>query len=225
MNHVTLIALAVWVPYAAAAAMETPPEQASYGIGYSLGEQLKGQNVPEVSLEAVIMGLSDSFEGRPQRIDQATLDAAFEVMRERKSEQQGMIATVNLENGEKFLADNRERDGVKTTRSGLQYEVMRSGEGLSPAASDRIKTHYRGELIDGTVFDSSYDRGQPVTFAVNQVIGGWTEALQMMKVGGKWRLFIPSELGYGERGAAGGRIPPNSVLVFEVELLEINPRR
>ena len=225
MNYVTLIALAAVVPYAGAAALETPPEQASYGIGYSLGEQLKGQNVPEISLEAVIMGLSDSLEGREQRIDEAVLEAAFTFMRERQSEKQGMMAKANEEVGAQFLAENRKRDGVKVTRSGLQYEVMSSGEGARPGASDRVQTHYRGELIDGTVFDSSYDRGQPVTFGVNQVIGGGTEALQMMKVGDKWRLFIPSELGYGERGAAGGRIPPNSVLVFEVELLDINPPR
>ncbi|MEE9255485.1 MAG: FKBP-type peptidyl-prolyl cis-trans isomerase [Pseudomonadales bacterium] len=203
--------------------MDTLPEQASYGIGYGMGEQLKAQNVPGMSLESLIMGLTDALEGRPQRIDEAELEAAFDYLRQRQSERQVVAPKTSPEGGETFLADNRERDGVTTTRSGLQYEVIRSGDGPSPSAGDRVKTHYRGELIDGTVFDSSYERGQPMTFRVNQVIGGWTEALQLMKVGAKWRLFIPSELGYGPRGAAAGRIPPNAVLVFEVELLQINP--
>lgn len=220
MNYVTLIALAVWAPFAVGATLKSPPEQASYGIGYNLGEQLKGQNL-EVSLESVIMGLTDSLEDRGQRIDDATLEAAFAYMRERQSERQAVAAKANLSDGQAFLAKNGGRDGVVTTDSGLQYEVIRSGdEGPSPGAEDRVTTHYRGTLIDGTVFDSSYERGEPVTFGVSQVISGWTEALQMMKVGDKWRLFIPSELGYGARGA-GPRIPPNSVLVFEVELLGI----
>lgn len=224
MNHVTLIALALWAPLAAGALMETPAEQASYGFGYNMGVQLKSQSqsLGEMSLEAVIMGLSDSFEGRPQRIDEATLGAAFESLRKRQSELQAVAAEANLADGLAFLAENRTRDGVTTTHSGLQYEVIRAGHGSSPSAGDRVKTHYRGELIDGSVFDSSYDR-QPATFGVNRVIAGWTEALKMMNVGAKWRLFIPSELGYGEDGAAGGRIPPNAVLVFEVDLLAINP--
>jgi FKBP-type peptidyl-prolyl cis-trans isomerase FklB len=220
MNYVTLIALAVWAPFAVGATLKSPPEQASYGIGYNLGEQLKGQDL-EVSLEAVIMGLTDSLEDRGQRVDDATLEAAFASMRERQSERQAVAAKANLADGQAFLAKNSGRDGVVTTDSGLQYEVIQSGdEGPSPGAEDRVTTHYRGTLIDGTVFDSSYERGKPVTFGVSQVISGWTEALQMMKVGDKWRLFIPSELGYGARGA-GPRIPPNSVLVFEVELLGI----
>lgn len=228
MNYITLVALAVWAPFVAAAAAgaaetESPAEQASYGIGYTMGEQLKGQNLPEISVDAVIEGITDSLEGRPRKLDDAALKAAFDYLRERQSEQHAQLAKANLEQGKAFLAKNGAREGVTTTASGLQYEVLRGGDGPKPSASDRVKTHYRGELIDGTVFDSSYDRGQPVTFGVNQVISGWTEALQLMPVGAKWRIFIPSDLAYGEKGAAGGRIPPNSVLVFDVELLEINP--
>jgi FKBP-type peptidyl-prolyl cis-trans isomerase len=127
-------------------------------------------------------------------------------------------AQKNLADGEKFLTENKTKEGVKTTESGLQYKVLEAGEGPSPKAGDTVTVHYRGTFVDGTEFDSSYQRGEPATFPLTGVIPGWTEALQLMKKGSKWMLFIPSELAYGERGA-GNRIPPNSTLIFEVELL------
>ncbi|TKG96156.1 FKBP-type peptidyl-prolyl cis-trans isomerase [Puteibacter caeruleilacunae] len=129
-------------------------------------------------------------------------------------------AVKSLEEGKKFLEENAKKDGIQTTASGLQYQVLKAGEGVKPAATDRVKVHYTGKTIDGKVFDSSVERGEPATFGVNQVIKGWTEALQLMPVGSKYKLFIPSEIAYGERGA-GADIAPNSVLIFEVELLEI----
>lgn len=126
----------------------------------------------------------------------------------------------NKKEGEAFLAKNKERKGVKTTASGLQYEVLQKGKGASPTPSDKVTVHYKGNLIDGSTFDSSYDRGQPATFSVGGVIKGWTEALQLMKIGAKWKLFIPPNLAYGERGRPS--IPPNATLIFEVELISIN---
>ena len=133
-----------------------------------------------------------------------------------------MEGGINKEAGQKFLADNGKRAGVTTTASGLQYEVIKAGTGNKPAATDQVKVHYHGTTIDGSVFDSSVDRGEPVTFGLGQVIKGWTEALQLMPVGSKWKIYIPSELGYGEQ-AAGPKIKPNSTLIFEVELLSIEP--
>ena len=133
----------------------------------------------------------------------------------------GEKLAANLKAGEDFLEQNKQREGVKTTPSGLQYEVLTEGTGPKPKATDNVKCHYHGTLIDGTVFDSSVQRGQPATFPLNMVIKGWTEALQLMPVGSKWTLFIPSSLGYGSRGA-GGSIPPNATLIFDVELISIN---
>ena len=168
--------------------------------------------------------MRDAFEGAEARLTDEEINAemvAFQGKLEAEREaEQAVVADGNAEAGAAFLAENAQREGVVVTESGLQYEVVTAGEGQSPSPEDQVEVHYRGTLIDGTVFDSSYDRGQTVTFGVTQVIPGWTEALQLMKEGAKYNLYIPSELAYGA-GGAGQVIGPNSTLIFEVELIAI----
>lgn len=199
---------------------DTVEHQISYGIGRQMGDQLRGNNIPGIDVAAVCEGLSDAMAGNPSRLSQEQLQAAFTVLNERLQEQQNRQTKQQAAAGEQFLAQNRQRPEVTTLPSGLQYEVISQGEGPKPCATDKVSTHYHGTLIDGSVFDSSVERGSPAEFPVNRVIAGWTEALQLMPVGSKWRLFIPHQLAYGERGA-GGSIAPFSALVFEVELLAI----
>lgn len=192
---------------------------ASYGIGLQMGQQLT--NVFKgVSLEAAIAGINDAFAGKPPCIPGEQINAAFQVIQARVQAEQAEQAKEFAGEGEAFLAENAKRDGVVVTESGLQYEVITEGEGDVPVASSVVRTHYCGTLIDGKQFDSSYDRGEPTEFPVNGVIGGWTEALQKMKVGSKWKLFIPYHLAYGEAGA-GGDIGPYQALIFDIELLDI----
>ncbi|MEO9945036.1 MAG: FKBP-type peptidyl-prolyl cis-trans isomerase [Paraglaciecola sp.] len=198
----------------------TVETQASYGIGLQMGEQLAANPFEGLDISAVQAGLADAFEKKAAQVDNDTLRVAFNEIHERmqaaKAEQfAGVIAE-----GEAYLAENAKRDEVTVTDSGLQYEVITQGEGDVPALTSTVRTHYHGTLLDGTVFDSSYDRGQPAEFPVNGVIKGWTEALQFMKVGTKLKLHVPAELAYGEQGA-GGAIGPHSTLVFDVELLDI----
>ena len=194
--------------------------KASYGMGYTLGNNVKQQQGDTLDYQAFLLGARESLEGTEMRITQAELKHGYEVIQGMQQEKKQTESDKNKNAGEEFLTENGKREGVITLESGLQYQIMTQGEGAKPSADDRVKTHYHGTLIDGTVFDSSVDRGQPAVFPVNGVIRGWVEALQLMPVGSKWRLFIPSELAYGERGA-GGAIGPNAALVFEVELLEI----
>lgn len=198
----------------------TPEAKASYGIGRQMGEQLAANPFEGVVNSAVAAGLIDALEGKESTVSRADLEAAFGVISKRMQEAQAAKAKELAGAGEAFLAENAKKAGVTTTPSGLQYEVITQGEGAKPSATSRVKTHYHGTLIDGTVFDSSYDRGQPIDFAVNGVIPGWTEALQLMPVGSKWRLYVPYNLAYGERGA-GAAIGPFSTLIFDVELLDI----
>lgn len=195
-------------------------EQACYGIGYQTGHQLTQQKFEGFSVEALLDGLTDALNGQPPAVTPDDINAAFKVINERLQEQQQQQAKELSAEGEKFLAENAKRDEVTVTETGLQFEVLQEGSGEKPAATSTVSTHYHGTLIDGTVFDSSYERGQPAEFPVNGVIAGWTEALQMMPVGSKWRLYVPYNLAYGERGA-GGAIGPYSTLIFDVELLEI----
>jgi len=192
---------------------------ASYGVGLQMGQQLAGV-FSGVSLEAAIAGIEDAFAGKPPRIPGDEINSAFQVIQTRVQAEQAENAKEFAGEGEAFLTENAKRDGVMVTESGLQYEVITEGEGEVPSASSVVRTHYRGTLIDGKQFDSSYDRGEPTEFPVNGVIGGWTEALQKMKVGSKWKLFIPYHLAYGEAGA-GGDIGPYQALVFDIELLDI----
>ena len=202
---------------------QTIQEQGSYGIGLQIGRTLqrtlKAQNL-NVSPTMIARGLVDGLMGKKSAVSEAQLEQAMESFQQQAASGQRSAGAENQKIGEEFLAANQKKPGVTTLPSGLQYRVLKSGNGPSPKATDRVRTHYHGTLIDGTVFDSSVERKEPATFPVNRVIPGWTEALQLMKVGDKWQLFIPSELAYGERGA-GELIGPKSTLIFEVELLEI----
>ena len=202
--------------------LETTEQKASYGIGRQMGDQLAQNGFEGVDLNAIAAGIRDSYEGKELAVEASEIQDAFNVINERIQEAQRKQAEEAAKIGETFLADNAKRDGVVTLDSGLQYEIIEAGEenGEKPSASSTVRTHYHGTFIDGKVFDSSYDRGQPAEFPVGGVIAGWTEALQLMNKGAKWRLYVPYNLAYGAQGSPGG-IPPYSALVFDVELLEI----
>jgi len=201
-----------------AAAAETPgkPEsltdQISYAYGYSIATQMKSRGV-ELNLDQFTKAFKGVLAGEDALLTEEEMDAAFEKMAEQQ------IAKMK-EEGTKFLEENGKKEGIVTTDSGLQYEVLKEGEGDKPAATDTVTVHYHGTLLDGKVFDSSVERGEPTSFPLNRVIPGWTEGVQLMPLGAKYRFYIPSDLAYGERGA-GGDIPPHSALIFEVELLKI----
>ena len=199
--------------------LSTDETRVSYGIGRQLGDQLSSNPPPGVSLEAILLGLTDAFNGEPSRVGAAEMTASFQVIRARMQAEQAAQAEAAAAAGREYLVQNAQREGVVVLESGLQYEVLNEGVGPKPTAEAHVRTHYHGTLVDGTVFDSSYERGQPAEFPVNGVIPGWVEALQLMNTGSKWRLHVPSELAYG--GQAVGSIPPHSVLVFDVELLDI----
>ena len=194
--------------------------QASYGIGLQMGQQLAQNPFDGLDVSAVAAGIADAFNGQEFKVNDEDLRNAFNEIHQRMQADKAEQSKEVIAAGEDFLADNAKRDEVTVTESGLQYEVLTAGDGDKPSASSTVRTHYHGTLIDGTVFDSSYDRGQPAEFPVGGVIKGWTEALQMMTVGSKWRLYVPYDLAYGEQGA-GGAIGPYSTLVFDVELLDI----
>lgn len=198
---------------------KTNEDKASYGIGLQMGQQLAGV-FKGVSLQAAIAGIQDAFSGQGPRIDGQEINQAFEIIQTQIQAEQAEQAKEFAGEGEAFLAENAKRDEVTVTDSGLQYEVITEGDGAIPNKESVVRTHYRGTLIDGKQFDSSYDRGEPTEFPVGGVIAGWTEALQGMKVGAKWKLYIPYHLAYGERGA-GGDIGPYQALIFDIELLEI----
>ncbi len=200
--------------------IKTDADKVSYGIGLQLGQQVKGQSFPGFSLDALIIGLSDIFNNKPMRFEESEMQAAFSAINQQIQEQSSKAAESNKTAGKIFLEENAKKDSVVTTESGLQYEIITEGSGEKPGPDDTVVTHYHGSLIDGTVFDSSVDRGEPATFPVNGVIKGWIEALQMMPVGSKWRLSIPSELAYGDQGSAPV-IAPGATLVFDIELLDI----
>lgn len=191
--------------------------QASYAIGQQIGKNLKAQNV-EIDAKTLAASLTDAMAGKSEMNDEQ-IQKAMVKLQELAIKKQQEVGEENKKKSADFLEKNKTAEGVKVTASGLQYMVMKEGDGATPKKEDNVKCHYVGTLIDGTKFDSSIDRGQPADFPVSGVIPGWTEALQMMKVGSKYKLFIPPELAYGPAGRPG--IPPNSALVFEVELLEI----
>ena len=206
----------------AAAAPETDEERLAYSLGVTLGESMQA-DIAELDVDSLTDGIRDVFEDNELALSEDEMAQALasfqeQAMAEREA-QAGAMAAENLEEGEAFLAENAEREEVTVTDSGLQYEVLESGDGVSPGAEDTVKVHYEGTLLDGTVFDSSFERGEPVSFAANQVIAGWQEALQLMSVGDTWMLYIPADLAYGERGQ--GPIGPNAVLTFRVELLDV----
>lgn len=198
----------------------TIDEQASYGIGRQVGEQLAQQPFDGMSAKAVVAGISDVLEGNPSQVSEADIKTAIDDVNQRLQKKQNEAAATHAAEGERFLEANAGRDEVNVTESGLQYEVLESGDGDTPSATSKVRVHYHGTLVDGTVFDSSVSRGEPIEFDVGGVIPGWTEALQLMKTGDKWKLYIPHELAYGANGA-GGVIGPYQALVFEVELLAV----
>ena len=195
-------------------------QRVSYGIGRQMGEQLVQNPFEGMDVSAVSEGLVSAVSGQESAVDPRLLEEAFSAIRARMEAEQAEKGELEAAAGEEFLAANAKRDGVTVTASGMQYEVVTEGDGELPIATSTVRTHYHGTLIDGTVFDSSYQRGQPAEFPVNGVISGWTEALMMMPVGSKWRLYLPHKLAYGERGA-GGKIKPYAALIFDVELIAI----
>ena len=203
--------------------LKSDKEKISYSIGMDIGGNLKRGSV-EVDPDLLAKGLKDSYGGGKTILteDEArkTITELQKALMAKQAETMQKLSEKNKADGEKFLAENGKKEGVKTLPSGLQYKEITPGTGKSPKATDTVTTHYKGTLIDGTEFDSSYKRGQPATFQVSGVIPGWTEALQLMKEGAKWRLFVPSVLAYGERGA-GREIGPNATLIFDVELISV----
>jgi FKBP-type peptidyl-prolyl cis-trans isomerases 1 len=189
----------------------------SYAIGLGIGQNLLGMGAKNISVDDFAQAISDVLNGNQTAISH---NEAREIVNQYFAEFEKKVSAENVEKGKEFLANNKQKPEVKTLQSGLQYEVITEGNGRKPKSTDRVKCHYEGTLIDGTLFDSSIQRGEPAVFGVNQVIQGWVEALQLMTEGSKWRLYIPSELGYGAQGA-GEMIPPHSTLIFDVELLEV----
>jgi FKBP-type peptidyl-prolyl cis-trans isomerase FklB len=227
MKYSTVTVLAVGLVYGVCwadepnAATDTNPgaielkndnDKVLYSLGYELGKDITRQELQLVP-EVLLKGAEDGKSGARPLVDAGQRQAALKQIRQARAKE-------NLAQSQAFLAANEKKEGVQTLPSGLQYKVIQAGEGKTPGARDNVRVHYRGSLIDGTQFDSSYDRGKPATFRVNQVIKGWQEALQLMKEGAKWELFIPPDLAYGERGRPRV-IPPNSALIFEVELISV----
>lgn len=200
-------------------------DRISYALGLSMGNNFRASGITEINVQDFADGVAAVFYGSTPKMSydeaKAEIQAYFTEMEKKQRAAAEELGMANAAAGEAFLAENGKRVEVKTTPSGLQYEVLTEGDGPRPEANDQVEVHYTGKLIDGTVFDSSVDRGMPATFGVTQVIPGWVEALQLMKAGSKWRLFIPSNLAYGPNGAPGSPIGPNATLIFDVELLKV----
>ncbi len=205
------------------ALLQTQKEKQSYSMGVDIGKRLKAQSI-EVDTDSFSLGLKDALSGNKTLLTEEeikeSLSALQKELMEKQAERTKMLGEKNKKEGEAFLEENKKKEGVITLPSGLQYKVIKEGTGKQPSADSTVETNYRGTLIDGSEFDSSYKRGQTATFPVNGVIQGWTEALQLMKEGAKWQLFVPANLAYGERGA-GNVIGPNATLIFEVELISV----
>ena len=199
-------------------------DKLSYALGIGIGSQLAGMGAKELNIDDFAQAIKDVISGSELKVDNAEAQTLVQnFFQEQEAKQQAAAAEagkVAKATGEAFLAENGKKDGVVTLPSGLQYQVLKEGDGKKPSATDQVVCHYEGTLIDGTVFDSSYKRNQPATFGLNQVIAGWTEGVQLMQEGAKYRFFIPYNLAYGERGA-GAQIPPFATLVFDVELIEV----
>ncbi len=226
----SIVFLAIWVIAASCSVAEEPKkpegpeEQVSYSLGLNIGKGFKAQGI-KVKSDSFLKGLNDGLSDATPLLTEAEMKAAMESLRAELQKKQmaklDEIGQKNLQESKEFFAKNKDEKGVVTLPSGLQYIVEKEGNGKSPAKEDSVTVHYRGTLLSGQEFDSSFKRGQPATFKVGGVIPGWTEALQLMKEGAKWKLFVPPGLAYAERGA-GAVIPPNSALIFDVELLKVN---
>lgn len=199
-------------------------DKANYSIGYQIGSDFRKQGV-DITPEVLVRGIEDALAGAESRMSEADMHKTLMALKQRAASAEKatrqQAAQDNLARGEAFLAENGKQEGVTVLPGGLQYKVITAGSGASPQRTDQVTVHYRGTLIDGTEFDSSYRRNQPATFQLDRVIPGWTEGLQLMQEGSKWQLFIPAKLAYGESGS-GTRIPPNATLIFEVELIKVN---
>ncbi len=203
--------------------LKNQKDKVSYIIGMDVGNNLKKQSV-SVNPKILAKGIEDALSGAKPLLTEQEVQETMMAFQKEMMAKQAEVAKKNKTEGEAFLAENKKKEGVKTLPSGLQYKVIKAGTGKKPKPSDTVTVNYRGTLINGTEFDSSYKRGQPATFQVSGVIPGWTEALQLMEQGAKWQLFVPSNLAYGERGA-GGQIGPNATLIFEVELISIQEKK
>ncbi|RUO76590.1 peptidylprolyl isomerase [Idiomarina tyrosinivorans] len=208
---------------------ETEKQKQAYALGASVGRfvgrNLDQQEQAELVLDrdVVIAGFIDAVKGESKLDDKETEELLNKLRQQAMEQRQNVLGKKAKEEGEKYLAENAKKDGVKVTDSGLQYEVLKEGNGEHPKATDTVQVHYEGKLVNGEVFDSSYERGEPTVFPLNRVIAGWTEGLQLMSKGAKYRFVVPPELAYGDREVGGGQIPPNSTLIFTVELLDIQP--
>ena len=200
--------------------LQTDEQKASYGFGLQFGNQLLRNDFDGLDVEAVMAGIQHWYRHQQSTLTQEEINPSYQVIQRQQQEKAAQLTARREALAEQFLAANAAREEVSTTASGLQYEVLESGSGDSPGPQSHVVTHYHGTLVDGTVFDSSVARGEPAEFGVHQVIPAWTEALQMMSVGDKWRITCPPHLAYGEQGA-GDAIPPNTALVFEIELIDI----
>lgn len=209
---ILLSAMGLWGGNSLAIDPETENDKIIYSLGYELGKDLKRQNLT-LTPDVLLQGVNDAISGNRPLVDAQHRKAAMKQIKQQRAQE-------NLEKSQAFHAKNATKEGVVTLDSGLQYKVLQSGEGKTPGADDSVVAHYRGTLLDGTEFDSSYKRNKPSTFQLGKVIKGWTEALQLMKEGDKWELYVPPQLAYGERGRAK-KIPPNSTLIFEVELISV----
>ncbi|MBI5328030.1 MAG: FKBP-type peptidyl-prolyl cis-trans isomerase [Deltaproteobacteria bacterium] len=204
--------------------LKNEKDKISYGIGLSIGSNFKGQSV-DINPDVLLRGIKDALSGSKPLMTEKEIQeimAAFQKeMTAKQAERMKVLAEKNKKDGEAFLTENKKKDGVKTTSSGLQYKIIKAGSGAKPKTTDSVTVNYRGTLIDGKEFDNSYKRGEPATFSLNGIIPGWVEALQLMPVGSKWQLFLPPSLAYGERGT-GREIGPNTALIFEIDLVSIN---
>lgn len=200
--------------------LDNDAKKLSYTLGFQIAQNLARQGM-QLDAEAASRAVHDVFSGTKPMLSTEEMQAVVQRVQQAAVEKRKAIADANQKAGDAFLAENKKKDGVKTLDSGLQYKVVRAGTGKSPAATDEVEVHYEGRLINGKVFDSSIQRGKSISFGVNKVIKGWTEALQLMKEGARWQIYIPSKLAYGENGA-GNAIGPNETLIFDVELIKVN---
>ncbi|SDU16772.1 FKBP-type peptidyl-prolyl cis-trans isomerase [Halopseudomonas salegens] len=223
ISMITLVGCADDTPEVTETDLSTPIQQASYGIGLNMGGSLLQEGLDDIDTDALALGLRDALERNDPRLDEEALNDAFAQLQNRAQERVEALAEEASAANQSYLEENAAREGVVTTESGLQYEVLSAAdeEAASPGANDMVTVHYEGRLVDGTVFDSSLERGEPAQFPVSGVIPGWVEVLQLMRVGDKWTVTIPSDMAYGERSPSPS-IPPNSILVFDMELLSID---
>ncbi len=205
--------------HAAADSLSSPQQRLGYAIGMRIGKNIQKDGL-EIDADALAQAIKDVMAGKPPQMSEEKRKAVFEQLNQQRMEKRNQKAQTRLEKGRENLAGNKKAEGIVELPSGVQYQVLKAGDGAQPTAENKVVAHYTGTLIDGTVFDSSVQRGEPATFSVGGVIKGWQEVLQLMKTGAKWQVFIPSELAYGQRGT-GGDIGPNETLIFEIELLEV----